>query len=519
VVSAPGRLVLIGRSGLRLAHAPEGGILLYRKFRKAQQAGRFRTVFVRERELSTPPIVCLLMPVDRDFLPPRYRRPEPIGRGAMSDIFRAEDGELGRTVAVKVLSELFARDASSRARFKREALAAARLSGEPSTVTIFDVGEWDERPFIVMEYLPGGSLEERLRSGRPSTGETLTWLEQAALALDSAHRNGVVHRDVKPGNLLLDRDGALKVADFGIASAAGTDSLTMTGTVLGTAGYLSPEQAQGERATAASDRYALAVLAFELLTGRRPFESESATEEAAAHVTAPIPSACRGTALPREVDPVFERGLAKDPAERFDSAVDFVAALREALRAGAGATHVLAPVGAGGRRNPSLLLVALFAAAAVLGGAGLAAMLSGGEGSAAKTTTAPQTAAPPPARRPPPPPPPPAANSDGTALTDEATRQLRAGDYAGAERLARQAVSALSGSGQLYEAYAEYDLGAALARLGRCDEALQHLDRSQEIQGERVEIDAARSLCTQDEDENGKGKAKGKKKKGGHRVR
>jgi Flp pilus assembly protein TadD len=104
-------------------------------------------------------------------------------------------------------------------------------------------------------------------------------------------------------------------------------------------------------------------------------------------------------------------------------------------------------------------------------------------------------------------------------LTDEATRQLRAGDYAGAERLARHAVSALSGSGQLYEAYAEYDLGAALARLGRCDEALQHLDRSQEIQGERVEIDAARSLCTQDEDENGKGKAKGKKKKGGHRVR
>src|SRR5256714_13135014 len=136
-----------------------------------------------------------------------------------------------------------------------------------------------------MEYLAGGSLEERIRKdGAEEVGLTLEWLEQTATALAAAHRHGVVPRDVNPANLLLDRNGNVHVADFGIASAAGMDSLTMTGTVLGTAGYLSPEQAQGEHATPASDRYSLAIVAFELLTGRRPFENESITAEAAAHV-------------------------------------------------------------------------------------------------------------------------------------------------------------------------------------------------------------------------------------------
>jgi serine/threonine-protein kinase len=192
---------------------------------------------------------------ENELLPPRYLRPTRIGYGGMGEIFRAEDEVLGRTVAIKVLSEQYARDESLRARFTREALAAARLSGEPDTVTIFDVGEWEGRPFIVMEYLGGGSLEARLREGAPPpVDEALLWLEQAARALDSAHQQGVVHRDVKPGNLLLDSNGDLRVADFGIASAAGLHSLTLTGTVLGTAGYLSPEQARGERATPASDR-------------------------------------------------------------------------------------------------------------------------------------------------------------------------------------------------------------------------------------------------------------------------
>ena len=159
-----------------------------------------------------------------------------------------------------------------------------------------------------------------------------TWLEEAARALDVAHREGVVHRDVKPANLLLDAEGHVHVADFGIASAAGMHSLTMTGTVLGTAGYLSPEQARGERAGPASDRYALAIVAWELLTGRRPFESESPTAEAAAHVNAPIPVRVRAAAdLPCELDPVFTKALAKDPADRYGTANEFVAALRGAF--------------------------------------------------------------------------------------------------------------------------------------------------------------------------------------------
>src|SRR5215210_2300430 len=141
------------------------------------------------------------MAPENDILPPRYKNPRRIGYGGMGEIFRASDDVLGRTVAIKVLAERFARDDSVRARFTREALAAARLSAEPNTVTIFDVGEWHDRPFIVMEYLDGGSLEDRLNAGTPSVGESLRWLEQTAEALDAAHRNGVVHRDVKPGNL------------------------------------------------------------------------------------------------------------------------------------------------------------------------------------------------------------------------------------------------------------------------------------------------------------------------------
>ena len=223
------------------------------------------------------------MAVTTNILPPRYREPERIGYGGMGDIYRATDSLLGREVAIKVLAERYAEDEPVRERFTREALAAARLSGEPNIVTIFDVGEHDSRPYIVMEYLRGGSLDDVLRQeGVQAPQRVFAWLEQAGRALDAAHARGVVHRDVKPANLLLDGQGNLHVADFGIASAAGMDSLTMTGTVLGTAGYLSPEQAQGGRATPASDRYALGVVAFELLTGSRPFEADSPTAEAAA---------------------------------------------------------------------------------------------------------------------------------------------------------------------------------------------------------------------------------------------
>ena len=187
-------------------------------------------------------------------------------------------------------------------------------------MTIFDVGEHEGRPYIVMEYLAGGSLADRLtREGAQPLGRALEWLGQAAAALDAAHASGIVHRDVKPANLLLDDEDRVKVADFGVASAAHLASFTEAGTVVGTAGYLAPEQARGETATPASDRYALAVVAFELLTGARPFERESPTAEAMAHVSDPIPPASdHNPELPPEVDDVLARGLAKEPEHRFD---------------------------------------------------------------------------------------------------------------------------------------------------------------------------------------------------------
>src|SRR5262249_8200435 len=199
--------------------------------------------------------------------------------------------------------------------------------------------------------------------------------DQAAEALDAAHRRGVVHRDVKPGNLLLDDDGDLRVADFGIASAAGLHSLTLTGTVLGTAGYLPPEQAQGERATPASDRYALAVVAFELLTGSRPFEADTPTAEAAAHVNAPVPSVSSYANLPRQLDAAFARALARGP--RFATPADFVAALRAAFADAPGQPRPRAPVPPTAATRPLArrsrstsawpLLIGLLAAGAVAG--------------------------------------------------------------------------------------------------------------------------------------------------------
>jgi serine/threonine protein kinase len=440
-------------------------------------------------------------------LPRRYRDPEPIGYGGMGEIFRAHDELLGRTVAIKMLVERYARDESVRKRFTREALAAARLSGEPHTVTIFDVGEHAERPFIVMEYVPGGSLEDVLGAeGAQPPARVLAWLEQACRALDAAHRHGVVHRDVKPGNLLLADDGTLRVADFGVASAAGLASLTATGTVLGTAGYLAPEQARGEATTPATDLYALAVVAFELLTGRRPFESESPTAEAAAHARTPVPRVSELADLPPALDPVFARALTKDPADRFRHCSELIAALRDALQEGNSRTRVLPPA-ASSRRERWPIVVACLLAAAALAGAAVAAILTSGDGEPEATpsvvtrvqtlpgTTVRETVQATTAEQPPPPPLAP-SRAGGQALTDASTARLQQGDWAGAERLARQAMQKLEGSGDnLYLAYALYDLGRALAEHGRCGEAIPLLERSEQLQGRRTEIDRARQKC------------------------
>jgi tetratricopeptide (TPR) repeat protein/tRNA A-37 threonylcarbamoyl transferase component Bud32 len=443
--------------------------------------------------------------VETRILPERYRDPVPIGHGAMGDIYRARDSLLDRDVAVKVLAERYAGDEEIRARFTREALAAARLSAEPGIVTVFDVGEWGGRPFLVMAYLPGGSLDERLRAGVPPVEQSVAWLEDAAHALDAGHARGIVHRDVKPANLLLDENGRVHVADFGIASAAGLQSLTLTGTMLGTAGYLAPEQARGERATPASDRYALAAVGWELLTGRRVFASDSPTAEAAAHAHSPPPPLCEARHdLPcRELDEVFARALAKEPAERPDSCAALVWELRRAL-AGDAATRVLVPPAR--RRLPVrwLVLAALLLGALVTGAA-LAAALGGGDSAAPVTSTRVTTVTRPGTTVTRPATtvtasPPPAAN--GPALTNEATALLRAGRYEEAMAKAQEALASLGGTGQLYEAYALYDLGAALANLGECKDAKKALEESKKIQGQRSEIDAAKALC---EGKKGKG--------------
>jgi tRNA A-37 threonylcarbamoyl transferase component Bud32 len=453
------------------------------------------------------------MAVQTGLLPDRYTGPQPIGQGGMGEIYRATDTALGRVVAVKLLAQRYSLDEAVRERFTREALAAARLSGNSNIVTIYDVGEHSGRPFIVMEYLSGGSLDERLRAdGAQPPSRALAWLAQAASALDAAHRAGVVHRDVKPANLLLDRNDVLHVADFGIASAAGLGSLTQTGTVLGTASYLSPEQAKGERTTPASDRYSLGVVAFELLTGRRPFEGDSLAAEAAQHVTAEVPSVCDvNPDAPCELDPVFEKALAKDPEDRYGSCAEFVASLRHALEDAAGATLIVAPPSRHTPRRarrawllPLLGLVALFAI-----GGGIAAATQRGGGNEkpaaapplsvktvtqqgttvqqtvtvstpAPTTTAPAatTAAP--------------TGSSGDALNAQAYELMKRGDYAGAVPLLQQAVQALQGqTGDINNGYANYNLAVSLMRLGRCSEAIPYLETAKQLEPDRHEVDQA----------------------------
>jgi hypothetical protein len=260
-----------------------------------------------------------------------------LGRGATAEVLLAHDRELDRHVAIKLLS-------ADLPRFAREAVVAARLSRHQGVVSVHDVGRWHGRPFLVMEFLPGGSLKELLRDRRVTPAQALEWLREVAEAVDAAHALGFVHRDLKPANLLLDDDGRVQVSDFGLARPIEHEltPLTTWGAVVGTAGYLSPEQARGEPATPASDRYALAVIAYELLAGRRPFENESPFAEIAAQCSEPVPPLA---ARPAALDLVFRRALSTRPGDRYASAAEFVDALELAFAEHSSATAVLSPGG------------------------------------------------------------------------------------------------------------------------------------------------------------------------------
>jgi serine/threonine-protein kinase len=265
----------------------------------------------------------------------RYRLERRLGVGGMATVQLAFDTRLERNVAVKLLAEHLADDASFVSRFRREALAAARLV-HPNVVQVFDFGldAATHRNFIVMEYVDGPSCAEILRErGTLPPAEAVEILAQSCRGLAYAHRHEVIHRDVKPGNLLRSRDGMIKLADFGIAKAAEQSDITKVGSVLGTAAYLAPEQARGEPAGPASDMYALGVVAYQLLAGRLPYEAASLTDLARLQDSGPPP---RLDEVTDEVSPALAatvaRALHRDPEQRYADAGEMETALRDSLR-------------------------------------------------------------------------------------------------------------------------------------------------------------------------------------------
>jgi eukaryotic-like serine/threonine-protein kinase len=473
-------------------------------------------------------------------LPGRYEAVHHIANGGMAAVWAADDRVLGRTVAIKLLAAHLAQDERAVHRFMREARAAATLSSHPHVVMIYDVGEHNGRPFIVMEHMAGGPLSQRLRRGRPRLEEALRWLGETAAALDAAHDRGIVHRDVKPHNLLLDERGRLGVADFGIARLAWESAVTQTGQVLGTAAYISPEQAEGEAATEASDRYSLAVVAYELLTGSKPFRGDNFAAQARQHAEElPPPPTAHVQDLRPAVDGVVLRGLAKEPEARWPTATAFVEALRRA--AGMGATEPTAaltePTRPLTRRRPAGVppiparepqrastpvpprrprnarpraLLPLAALLALVGAATLAFALAGGDGggeSGQATRTRPSTPPQTTASRPAPAAPAPAQQgqqqeagaTNVSDLNDRGFALMGEGRYGEAIPVLQQAAEQCGDSRETVCGYALYNLGRSLRLAGRPGEAIPLLERrlgyGDQTEVVQAELDAARSAA------------------------
>jgi serine/threonine-protein kinase len=283
----------------------------------------------------------------------RYRLIAPLGEGGMATLWRAVDEQLDREVAVKLLREQFSSDAGFAARFKQEARSAGSLS-HPNIVPVYDYGTdgTDGIQFIVMQLIEGQDLASILRERTVlSTDDAVKVAIGVASALEVAHRRGIVHRDVKPGNILITDDGDVKVTDFGIARAVSEASMTVTGTTLGSVHYFSPEQARGDEVTGASDVYALGIVLYEMLTGRRPFEGDSAAGVALKRLTEDPQPPTAHRPVPAGLSAIVMRALERDPARRFPDAGSFAEALRVWQRdpaAGASATATAGAAGAAG---------------------------------------------------------------------------------------------------------------------------------------------------------------------------
>ena len=264
-----------------------------------------------------------------------YEIIEEVGKGGMATVYRAYQPSVDRFVAVKVIRQSIAEDPQAMARFQREARVVARLE-HPHVLPIHDFAH--DPPYIVMRYLEGGTLKDVLRRGRLPLDEVGYLLRQVAAALDYAHRQGVVHRDVKPSNILIDGEGNAFVSDFGIArivSQGGVGAgqgLTQSGSLMGTPGYMAPEQAMGCGADHRADLYSLAVVVFEILSGQLPYRGETPMDAVFKHVSEPVPSACAlNDSLPAALDEVLRRAMAKDPAARYGTASELAEAIVVAL--------------------------------------------------------------------------------------------------------------------------------------------------------------------------------------------
>jgi serine/threonine-protein kinase len=280
----------------------------------------------------------------------RYRLDERIAGGGMGDVWRGTDEVLGRTVAVKILLPALLDEPGFAERFRGEARTMATIN-HPGVVDVYDYGSDQQLAFLVMEYIEGDALSRTLgRVGRLTPARTMALVAQAADALQAAHANGIVHRDVKPGNLLVRPNGTLVLTDFGIARSALVGQLTVAGSVLGTASYISPEQASGAVATAASDVYALGVVAYQCLSGHRPFDGATPIEIAMKHVRdtpRPLPSD-----IPPAVRSIVDRALAKDPAARWPTAAAMAAVARQAAASVTSSAPQPAVNGAGPMNRP-----------------------------------------------------------------------------------------------------------------------------------------------------------------------